>query len=352
MHAHLRHLEALYRRTGRTALAGIIGSSTYYVEEDAEYDNWNGGTYGHAVKLYLPPDRFLEVDLDEASALGEQIRDDLNKLAKSATNEWYCAVYLELQDEGDVEFQMATPFSGRRSVDPSSVAFWRPGHARVFISHRDQHKAAARGLSDALEPYGVSCFVAHDTIKPMTEWRAEIMKGLQTMEVMLVFLTDDFDESVWTNQEVGYALGTQIPIVSFKLGRKDPPGFVSNQQALKGSLDSPAASAADLFRLIADALGRRERLQEITIQSFFEAPSFYDAKARFDRMAEIVDKLTDAQLAAITDAFRRNDQLHGAIYLVNHNNRLLKFLERATGRRFEFAGREIQEQGATREVAF
>ena len=34
--------------------------------------------------------------------------------------------------------------------------------------------------------------VAHDTIAPMTEWRLEIMRGLETMEVMLVFLTDDF----------------------------------------------------------------------------------------------------------------------------------------------------------------
>ena len=69
----------------------------------------------------------------------------------------------------------------------------------------------ARRLGDALCAYGISPFVAHDTIVPMKTWQLEIEKGLETMEVMLAFLTDDFHQSTWTNQEIGYALGKSVP---------------------------------------------------------------------------------------------------------------------------------------------
>lgn len=213
----------------------------------------------------------------------------------------------------------------------------------MFISHRDAHKVEARELSEALEDYGISCFVAHDTIKPMSEWRTEIMKGLQTMEVMLLFLTDDFIESMWCHQEVGFALGKGVPIISLKLGQIDPPGFISHVQAQRGKIDSPYKAATDLFPLIGEALSRQERLQEILISSFTASRSFIDAKARFDRMAKLVDKLTEAQVEQIIAAFRSNDQLYLSVYLDNQNKRLRKFLDRATTRKFEVRGREISE---------
>ena len=67
----------------------------------------------------------------------------------------------------------------------------------------------------------------------MEVWKHEIEKGLQTMDVMLALITNDFHKSVWTNQEVGFALGNNIPVISLKLGVTDPNGFLSDKQALK-----------------------------------------------------------------------------------------------------------------------
>jgi TIR domain len=139
-----------------------------------------------------------------------------------------------------------------RLVDPDNLSIWRPGLVRLFISHRDSHKRQATSLADALEPLGISSFVAHETIEPTKEWRREIMNGLETMEIMLVFLTDDFQESPWTNQEVGFALGRGIPIVSLKMAIRDPPGFISHEQALRGHIDNPADSAVRLQKLLVE----------------------------------------------------------------------------------------------------
>src|SRR3546814_14055124 len=109
------------------------------------------------------------------------------------------------------------------------------------------------------------------------------MKGLETMEVMLVYLTDDFSDSIWTNQELGFALGKAVPIISLKLGRKDPPGFISHEQALRGHMESPVEAAKGLYPLIAKAVNRQERLNEALINSFAMAPDFTEAKRSEER---------------------------------------------------------------------
>ena len=111
----------------------------------------------------------------------------------------------------------------------------------------------------------------------------------------------------------------------------------------RGKIDNPFKAAADLFLLIGKALSQQERLQDVLIAAFVAAPSWTDARDRFDRMAKQVTKLTSTQVAMIIAAFKSNNQLHGSIYLHNKNRRLLKFLERTTGREFEIDGKVIRE---------
>lgn len=339
---YLLRLHRAYGKAGDAQHRDVIGACRWTIEEDVTHDNWNGGTYGHNVTLYLPIEELDAIEIGEQGALAGRICEDLNTLSKAVENEFFNAVYIEPEDENDPWFQRSTPFITKPSVNPDNLSIWKKGLGRVFISHRDKHKAAARELADALEEFGVSSFVAHETIPANEEWRKVIVNGLETMEVMVLFLTDDFDKSTYANQEVGYALGKGIPIISLKVGHTDPPGFVSHVQALKGSTETPIASAAALFPLIGKALGKEERLQDILITSFVESPSWSDTKTRFDRMAKVVSKLTDAQLTRIVTGFRDNDQLYQAAHLVSRYERLKKFLERTTGHRFEIEANKIK----------
>jgi hypothetical protein len=321
----------------------MIAACRYYVDEAVAHDNWNGGMDGHDVVLFLPLDQLAKVDPEDQAEVASGVKDLLSKLANGIETEYFNNVRFELNDENDFQYLAAKPFSPTPPINPDALDFWKPGLARVFISHRDQHKRDARELSEALEEYGFTCFVAHDTIQPMSEWRAEIMKGLQTMEVMLIYLTDDFDESMWCHQEVGFALGKGVPIISLKLGKKDPPGFISHVQAMRGQQDDPFSAASGLFPLIGKALGKQERLQEVLVSSFVASPSFSDTKSRFDRMNANVTKLTDKQLQQIIDGFYTNDQLYNAGILTSKFQRLRKFLEKVTGREFTIEGRTISE---------
>lgn len=342
---YLIRIQMAYSAKGNQ-LGEVLAHSRYLCVEDAAYDNWNGGMSGHDVIFFLPLDQLGKIDIDDQLEITNELKNKLNSCAQGIESEWYNDIRFELIDENDDDCQASTPFSPTPPVSPNSLEFWKPGLARIFISHRDAHKVAARELGEALESYGVACFVAHDTIKPMKSWRNEILKGLQTMEVMLIFLTDDFQDSWYCHQEVGYALGRGVPIISLKLGHSDPPGFISEVQAARGRSDTPIESARKLFPLIGASLGRQGRLQEVLVNNFVESPSYVDAKARFELMADQVKKLTDSQILTIKSAFRANDQLHYSGYLTSKYDRIRKFMEKTTDKEWEIDGKNLMEKAA------
>lgn len=102
---------------------------------------------------------------------------------------------------------------------------------RLFISHIAKHKDRATRLKDCLAPYSISGSVAHEDINPTLEWQVEIERALYNMDAFLAIHTPGFKDSFWTQQEIGFALGRGVKIISFKMG-EDPTGFISTKQAL------------------------------------------------------------------------------------------------------------------------
>lgn len=116
-------------------------------------------------------------------------------------------------------------------------AIWIPHKARLFISHRDSHKMVATNLSKKLLGFGISCFVAHESITPNSKWRDELKKGLQTMDALLILLSKDYFSSVWTNQEIGFAISRGVPLFIYSIDGTAPDGFLMDIQAAKGAED-------------------------------------------------------------------------------------------------------------------
>jgi len=334
-------LHAYYSSNGDNKLRDIIGNSLAYVVEETDYDNWDGGIYGHDVQLFLSMDELSKIGINDINSVAQRIRDDLNKIGENVQKEYFANVHLELFDENDDNCQRAKPLHSRPSIEASTLSIWKKGMVRLFISHRDGHKKKANELADALEPYGVSSFVAHDSIQPMTTWQTEIVKGLETMEVLQAFVTDDLHDSIWTNQEIGYALGRNVPVMSLKVQNQDPSGFIGEKQAIKCRYDDVVAAAPKIYKVLAGKLGNKERLQTSLISAFVNSPDFHETKRRFDRMAGVVDNISDADMAEIIEGFLKNPQLHRAIYLNNKYERLQKFLNKMTGKNFVIEGKNI-----------
>lgn len=342
----LRRLRGHYDRKGEEELRDLIESSSIHIEPETEFDNWNGGTYGHDVHLFVSDEMMGLVDLDNQAEVLERVRVDLNRATPDIENEYIRAVHFSPADPTDPQSQAAIPFTREPRARAGEVGLWRENCLRLFISHRDAHKVAAHSLAEALEPFGVCSFVAHDRIKPMKEWQREILNGLMTMEVMLVLLTDDFHESDWTNQEVGFALGKGIPIIAVKVGNTDPKGFINAKQAMKADLANMAACAADVHSLLVSEIGQEGRLKSIMIEAFVNSPNFPESMARLKRLVQTTDRLTDKEFQRIAEGYEKNDQLHNCAGIHTRGYWFKRYLEDATGKKLDFKGNRIIEISA------
>jgi len=245
---YLAALSRMYDREGQRQLQEIIVNSQTRVDEQWSYDNWDGGTYGHALYIVLP-ERLFAFSLQQKNELEEKIRDDLNKI-KTVQNEFIEKVFIELDlpEEGDWRKQSGLLISGTKTVSSGAAERIWGIHQdfRLFLSHKAEVKKETGALKERLEAFGVSCFVAHMDIHPTKEWQDEIESALSSMDGFVALLTDNFHESDWTDQEVGFALARGVPIVAVRLGR-DPYGFIGRFQGLSATWDNCALELAKLL---------------------------------------------------------------------------------------------------------
>lgn len=108
---------------------------------------------------------------------------------------------------------------------------------KIFLSHRAKYKGRVAEVRETLEGRGFSCFLAHEDVTPSKIWQNEILNALNTMDIFIGFVTDDFHKGGWPDQEIGYACHRRTHRVFVKLGGADPVGMVGREQALTSNWD-------------------------------------------------------------------------------------------------------------------
>ncbi len=133
---------------------------------------------------------------------------------------------------------------------------------RLFISHLAVEKQKAKRLKETLAPYHISGFVAHEDITPTLEWQREIEKALFTMDAMVTLHTAGFSGSVWTQQEIGYALGRGVKVISIRMD-EDPKGFISKDQALLRRGRDAAGLSEEIASILTNDASTKGRVAEV-----------------------------------------------------------------------------------------
>lgn len=147
-------------------------------------------------------------------------------------------------------------------------ANWKDTKAfRLFISHISKDKLIATRLKECLVPYEIAGFVAHEDIHPTLAWQDEIERALQTMDALIAVHTRGFSASIWTQQEIGYALGRGTKVISFKMG-EDPTGFIGKHQALPRRNRTAEQIAEEIDKLLEADARTKERLEEARADAF------------------------------------------------------------------------------------
>jgi hypothetical protein len=322
-------LSSYYAKHKKSLLQRVVVNATYDVEAGWNYDNWNGGTWGHLVHLRVPGVVFYEA-FDSKSDVEKTVGDDLNRLA-DVPNEYVARVSLELRDDSASDGWREKSGALLRGPVASTVSenrvshLWEPGFLRVFLSYTSVHKKEAGDLKGPLVSFGASCFVTHEDIHPTKEWQGEIELALFSMEVMVPLLTEGFKESNWTDQEVGVAIGRGIPVVPVRLG-KDPYGFIGKYQAVAGHGKTPRTLAGNLMDVFLGNPSLKEQAIQALVRRFEDAENFVHANALMHWL-EKIEVASPNIIERLEKAPESNRQVADAFGVRERLPRLLKRLK-------------------------
>jgi len=147
----------------------------------------------------------------------------------------------------DIEIPLENYEINKRNV--KSINVWLPNKIKVFISHLAKDKDKASKIQYYLLRNEISGFVAHEDIEPSVDWMESILYALDTMDFLVALVTPGFHNSIWTNQEIGYAIGNNKKVITVKIG-EDPKGFAGKYQAIAGKDRYPKDIVNDIVKII------------------------------------------------------------------------------------------------------
>lgn len=209
------------------------------------------------------------------------------------------------------------------ALEAATEGIWTPERIRVFASHVSTHRHQVGELAYELNRFAFSCFVAHDAIEPSRAWQEVIELALGTCDVFLAYVTPNFHESDWTDQEVGWALGRDVVVVPLKVGA-DPYGFFGTYQALAVSENQrPSEIATAVARAIAIAIFRQQRrgasrlvepMANAVVEAFCISRSFESTRRRFELLRLVPrERWTDDHVKRLREAAVENSQIREAV---------------------------------------
>lgn len=199
------------------------------------------------------------------------------------------------------------PDDAIRVPEPGEIGNWKPGYVRLFLSHSAESKDLVSEVAEELAVVGIHGFVAHDALAYSTPWQAQIEQALRTAQLFVAIADADSLKSAWCHQEIGWALGSGMPVFVIRAGVA-PTGFISREQWPNGH-DLSALRLADLISTWASAI---PEIGDTMTDGLFTAlegvGNYIDAGATAKRIAAL-SGLDESQWARLDQIYWSNNQV-------------------------------------------
>lgn len=202
------------------------------------------------------------------------------------------SIILEIAEElklehsyGKVKSTESKPIELKLQIESN---LWKSGHFRLFLSHLATFKVTTSKLKTELEKYGISSFVAHEDIEPAKEWQFEIEKGLYSMDALCAILMPGFNDSKWTDQEIGVAIGRNLLVIPVRRGL-DPYGFIGKFQGIQAVNQSIGQVTEAIFKIISSHEKTKNRYFNIIVDLLLLSNTKVEAQNRITAIIKIKD---------------------------------------------------------------
>jgi hypothetical protein len=298
--AIIESLIQVFKHQNKLETVNVLENAEAKIEETG-YDNWDGGTFYYTLSLGIPLRLFAHLE-SRIGQFEEAIAKKLSSILRDTGNQHLNRVVIAPI--------LANPVTNKtvpKTTEDDVGRIWQPNSFRLFLSHVSNYKKEISAVKDELEIYRISGFVAHQDIEPTKEWENEILIALNSAQALAAFLTPDFNQSQWTDQEVGVALGCGLLVIPINIGI-DPYGFMARKQAMHGSFEKVEQLTIDLIEVLLKHATTSKPMCEALVRAFEKASSFINAR-KVSQMIISANNFTQEQLSRIQQACNNNDQV-------------------------------------------
>lgn len=185
---------------------------------------------------------------------------------------------------------------------------------RIFLSHSTKDLNIVRFIKSDLESYGMDVFVAHEDIKPSSEWENAILQNLNSTDIFIPVITENYYDSSWTDQESGIAFSKSKLIIPVSINGYLPRGFLNRFQALRfknDSLENAEKSCTVIFETIKNRNELASAVLDSVISTLPKIHSFDQAGYKF-RILSSFNEYSQEQINALIYFSINNSQIYGS----------------------------------------
>lgn len=195
---------------------------------------------------------------------------------------------------------------------------------KFFFSYSIKDKDKVGELKRNLEKLGFEGFLAHEDIKPSYEWQKEIYRNLLECKIFIPYITKNFKESDWTDQECGIVCTHSKLIIPLQV-ELTPYGFINKFQGLKFNPEEISSGIDKIVQVIlnSEKLGD---LKEFFIEQFIRSNNFESAN-EISKKLQYYDTFSVEEVKKICKDSLRNDQVLGAFTAKSFLSKLIQDYE-------------------------
>lgn len=201
---------------------------------------------------------------------------------------------------------------------------WQLDQFRIFITHVAARKAEAAALKDELVQFGIDGFVAHQDIEPAKSWQKVIEAALLSCDALVALLHHGFRESSWCDQEVGYVLGRNVPVIPVACDLQ-PYGFFGALQSLDGRPPAePMEISLRIARLLLVDTRTGPSLTDRIVRALIRSQHWRQSNILAPLLAEYAPLITKEQVIDLREAQKSNIEVGEAFQVEPSLNRIVK----------------------------
>jgi hypothetical protein len=210
----------------------------------------------------------------------------------------------ELSDTEISELSSAVDSLDLNVPEESSSADSADVRYRLFISHRSDARHIASEFKSNLSFMCIDAFVAHEDIGDNEVWKSSLQLNLDNCDGFIALVTDGFEESIWCQQEIGWATARKIQTMGIRFRDPVPPlGLLGEKQLIRFS------DYSDIARRVKDVITSTTTGMEkwrLSVLAYLESATSWNQVRNYWKHIENFGKLNQQETELLTRAIRNN----------------------------------------------